>query len=142
MEGSVVTCPLVPSVPHLRSGYRTPACAYPHADRSPRIFGLGFLQTSPHDDALALLLSFGSANTWCEDFQLTSYVPCLAHTTHLTSGRVFLRSAERGCCLVPYNYSLNEFNDTATEENSRDSCLSTVTKGTFRSFATAINSQS
>jgi len=25
---------------------------------------LGFLRTSPHDDALALLLAFGSAKTW------------------------------------------------------------------------------
>jgi len=25
---------------------------------------LGFLQTPPHDDALALLLAFGSAKTW------------------------------------------------------------------------------
>ena len=38
------------------------------------------LQTPPRDDALALLLTLGSANTWYEDFHLTSYVPCLAHT--------------------------------------------------------------
>ena len=48
---SLVTCPVVPSLPHLRSGSCT----------SPRIFGLGFLQTPPRDDALALLLTFGSA---------------------------------------------------------------------------------
>jgi hypothetical protein len=53
MEDFVVMCPLVPGVPHLGSGSCT----------SPRIFGLGFLQTPPHDDALALLLTFGSANT-------------------------------------------------------------------------------
>jgi hypothetical protein len=76
MEDFAVTCPLVPSVPHLRSGSCT----------SPRIFGLDFLQTSPHDDALALLLTFGSANTWCEDFHLTSYVPCLAHTVQIRRG--------------------------------------------------------
>ena len=75
MEDFAVTCPLVPSVPHLRSGSCT----------SPRIFGLGFLQTPPRDDALALLLTFGSANTWCEDFHLTSYVPCLAHTAELSA---------------------------------------------------------
>jgi hypothetical protein len=74
MEDFAVTCPLVPDVPHLRSGSCT----------SPRIFGLGFLQTPPHNDALALLLTFGSANTWREDFHLTSYVPCLAHTLPLT----------------------------------------------------------
>ena len=78
MEDFVVTCPLVPSVPHLRSGSCT----------SPRIFGLGFLQTPPHDDALALLLTLGSANTWYEDFHLTSYVPCLAHTPRLSSGLI------------------------------------------------------
>jgi hypothetical protein len=51
MEGFVVTCPLAPGVPHLISG----SCS------SPRAFGLGFLQTLPHDNALALSLSFGSA---------------------------------------------------------------------------------
>ena len=51
MEDFAVTCPLVPSVPHLISG----SCS------SPRHFGLGFLQTPPHDNALALLLAFGSA---------------------------------------------------------------------------------
>ncbi|MGX1203747.1 hypothetical protein ACSSVV_004236, partial [Marinobacter sp. MBR-105] len=29
---------------------------------------------------LALLLAFGSANTWQEDFHLPSSVPCPAHT--------------------------------------------------------------
>ena len=76
----MVTCPLVPSVPHLRSGSCT----------SPRIFGLGFLQTPPRDDALALLLTFGSANTWCEDLHLTSYVPCLAHTFSITGWQKLL----------------------------------------------------
>lgn len=70
MEDFAVTCPLSPNVPHLLSGF----CS------SPRIFGLGFLQTPPRNDTLALLLSFGSAYTWCEDLHLTSYVPCLAHT--------------------------------------------------------------
>ncbi len=74
MEDFVVTCPLVPDVPHLRSGSCT----------SPCIFGLGFLQTPPHDDALALLLTFGSAKTWCGDSHPASYVPCLAHTARLT----------------------------------------------------------
>ena len=67
----MVTCPLVPDVPHLVSG----SCS------SPRAFGLGFLQTPPRDDALALLLAFGSAYTWREDLHLDSSVPCLAHTT-------------------------------------------------------------
>jgi len=49
-----------------------------------RAFGLDFLQTPPRDDALVLLLSLGSANTWCEDSHLTSYVPCLAHTSRIT----------------------------------------------------------
>jgi hypothetical protein len=70
MEDFAVTCQLVPDVPHLVSGFFT----------SPRAFGLGFLQTPPHDDALALLLAFGSAITWREDFHLTSSVPCPAHT--------------------------------------------------------------
>jgi len=51
MEDFAVTCPLVPNVPHLISG----SCS------SSRSFGLGFLQTPPRDDALALLLAFGSA---------------------------------------------------------------------------------
>jgi len=86
MEDFTVTCPLVPDVPHLRSGSYT----------SPCIFGLDFLQTPPRDDALVLLLSFGSANTWCEDLHLTSYVPCLAHTIEL-SGAIY---RVRWICLV------------------------------------------
>jgi hypothetical protein len=66
----VVTCPLVPGVPHLLSG----SCS------SPRACGLGFLQTSPRDDALALLPAFGSTHTWHGDFHPVSSVPCLAHT--------------------------------------------------------------
>jgi len=73
----VVTCPLAPSVPHLLSGSYS----------SPRAFGLGFLQTPPRDDALALLLSFGSAKTWYEDFHLASSVPCPAHTLAITRER-------------------------------------------------------
>ena len=70
MENFAVTCQLIPGVPHLISG----SCS------SPRMFGLGFLQTPPHDDALALLLTFGSANTWYGDFHPVSPVPCPAHT--------------------------------------------------------------
>lgn len=66
----MVTCPLAPPAPHLISS----SCS------SPRRFGLGFLQTPPHDDALALLLAFGSAITWQEDLHLSSFVPCPAHT--------------------------------------------------------------
>ena len=80
MEDFVVTCPLVPGVPHLKSG----SCM------SPRAFGLNFLQTPPRDDALALLLAFGSANTWREDFHLASSVPCPAHTR---------RSADAAFCV-------------------------------------------
>jgi len=76
MEDFAVTCPLVPGVPHLVSG----SCS------SPRIFGLGFLQTPSHDDALALLLAFGSAITWHEDFHLISSVPCPAHTLGISGG--------------------------------------------------------
>ncbi len=70
MEDFAVTCPLVPGGPHLISG----SCA------SPRAFGLGFLQTPPRGDALALHLAFGSAITWREDFHLARSVSCLAHT--------------------------------------------------------------
>ncbi len=85
----MVTCPLapwdskhptglVPNVPHLISGSWEPA---PHLDAgSPRIFGLGFLQTPPRGDALALLLTLGSANTWFGDSHPDSYGPCPAHT--------------------------------------------------------------
>jgi len=83
MEDFAVTCPLVPNVPHLRSGSCT----------SPRAFGLGFLQTPPHDDALALLLAFGSSYTWRRDLHPTSSVPCLAHTylEHLRVGSLCIR---------------------------------------------------
>jgi len=33
---------------------------------------LGFLQTLPRDNAFALSLTFGSANTWYQNFHLTS----------------------------------------------------------------------
>src|SRR6266487_5326747 len=85
MEDFAVTCPLVPGVPHLRSGSCT----------SPRAFGLGFLQTPSHDDALALLLAFGSSYTWLEDFHPDSSVPCPAHTFAL-SGRRRRSALERG----------------------------------------------
>ena len=52
-EGFAVTCPLAPDASRIISGF----CS------SPRSFGLGFLQTPPHDDALTLLLAFGFANT-------------------------------------------------------------------------------
>ena len=74
MEDFGVACPFVPGVPHLVSG----SCS------SPRAFGLGFLQTPSRDDALALLLAFGSAHTWHGDFHPVSSVPCLAHTLALS----------------------------------------------------------
>jgi hypothetical protein len=77
----VVTCPLAPDVPHLLSGSCFPDQV---RDRLARAFGLGFLQTPPHGDALALLLAFGSAKTWRGDFHPTSSVPCPAHTTRLS----------------------------------------------------------
>ena len=76
MEDFAVTCPLVPGGPHLVSG----SCA------SPRAVGLGFLRTPPRGDALALLLAFGSAITWREDFHLARSVSCLAHTLGISGG--------------------------------------------------------
>jgi len=70
MEDFVVTCPLVSNTSHLISD----SCP------SPRNFGLGFLQQTPRDANLALLLAFGSAITWQEDLHLSSFVPCPAHT--------------------------------------------------------------
>ena len=80
MEDFAVTCPLVPGGPHLVSGSRA----------SPRAFGLGFLRIPPRGDALALLLAFGSAITWREDFHLARSVPCLAPT--------FDMSGPQRCC--------------------------------------------
>ncbi len=60
---------------------------------SPRAFGLGFLRTSPRGDALALLLAFGSARTWREDFHLARSVPCLAHTPRTDPRRIQFKSA-------------------------------------------------
>ena len=81
----MVTCPLVPGVPHLRSGSCT----------SPRSFALGFLQHTPRDAYLALLLTFGFANTWCQDLHLTSTVPCPAHTQSSAARRSLARRLER-----------------------------------------------
>jgi hypothetical protein len=89
MEDFAVTCRLVLSVPHLISG----SCS------SPRIFGLGFLQTLSHDNALALLLAFGSASTWHGDFHPVSSVPCPAHTFFewLSSGTKEVQLGDRIC---------------------------------------------
>ncbi len=66
------------ATPHLVSG----SCS------SPRVFGLDFLQTPPRDDALALLLPFGSfAFTWGGDSHPASRRSCPAHTSALTGRR-------------------------------------------------------
>ncbi|HUW27596.1 MAG TPA: hypothetical protein VMV97_03200, partial [Sulfuriferula sp.] len=58
----------------------------------PRSFGFSFLQTLPRDNALAVLLAFGSAKTWLPDFHRHSYVPCPAHTCELSGlARLFAR---------------------------------------------------
>jgi len=74
MEGLAVTCPLAPDASRLISGF----CS------SPRDFALSFLRTPPRDDALALWLTFGSADTWCQDFHPAGFVPCTAHTFDLS----------------------------------------------------------
>ena len=58
----MVMCPLAPNTSHLILS----SCS------SPRDFALSFLQTPPHGNALALSLTFGSANTWLEDLHLSS----------------------------------------------------------------------
>jgi hypothetical protein len=81
---------------HPRRGGRT-AWSRAHSSRvvppllsgswaSPRTCGLGCLQTSPRDDALALLLAFGAANTGHGDFHPVSSGPCLAHTLGIRRG--------------------------------------------------------
>ncbi len=69
-----VTCPLVPNASRLISGF----CS------SPRSFGLGFLQTPPRGDALALLLAFGSAKPGHRTF--TDEVTRHAWRTRSSSG--------------------------------------------------------
>jgi hypothetical protein len=46
-------------------------------------------------DALALLLAYGSANTWREDLHLARAVPCLAHTPPVSGARLVARPLER-----------------------------------------------
>ncbi len=65
-----------------RSGFPAPILSVSSSWH--RIFGLGFLQTPPHNDALALLLTLGSANTWYRDLHPVSHVPCLAHTSQIS----------------------------------------------------------
>ena len=90
MEDFTVTCPLVPDVSHLVSG----SCFLRLRSEQalPRNFALGFLQTPPHDDALALSLAFGSATIWQEDFHLPRFVPCPAHTPSISGGAKRRRS--------------------------------------------------
>ena len=82
MEGFAVTCPEsnlhAPDAPRLRIFDQAGFCS------SPRSFGLDFLQTPPRDDALALLLAFGSAKTWQSDLHRLSNAPCPTHTLRLT----------------------------------------------------------
>ena len=87
MEDFKVTCPLVPGVPPLVSG----SCASPH------IFGVGFLQTPPRGDALALLLAFGCADTWHGDLHPVSSVPCPAHTAKLSGAAAVCRVRSSVC---------------------------------------------
>jgi hypothetical protein len=58
LEGFAAACQLAPAVPHLISG----SCS------SSRTFVPRVLQTPPHEDALALPLSFGSTSPWTGDF--------------------------------------------------------------------------
>ena len=133
------TCPVfqagpVPDVPHLRSGFRRRAAGSTMADKpvrlcrrslkgegaSPRAFGLSFLQTPPHDDALLSrhsfmrrrlpflfasgeLLAFGSAKTWHEDFHLASSVPSPAHTPSMRGARFFVRPAQCQCYVSSFD---------------------------------------
>ena len=93
----MVTCPLAPGVPHLISG----SCS------SSRVFGLGFLQTPPRGDALALLLAFGSAKTWRGDLHPANGISCPAHTA---SASAAARSAVRcnGLLGSPVSETLQE----------------------------------
>ncbi len=62
------------------------------------------LQTLPHGNALVFSLAFGSTNTWQEDFHLSSFVPCPAHT--LFSRRVFLRRLH--LLVMDFNFALQQ----------------------------------
>src|SRR4029453_12112250 len=61
--------------------------SYPVPVRRPA--RLDWASSRPHltVDALALLLAFGSAITWHEDFHLARSVPCLAHTPGMGRAR-------------------------------------------------------
>ena len=54
---------------------------------SPRDFVLGARSTPPCDDALALRLTFGSADTWYRDLHPAEFVPCTAHAFEFTGRR-------------------------------------------------------
>ncbi len=115
MGDFTVTCPLVPSVPHLVSGF----CS------SPRAFALDFLPTPPRGDAVALPLPFGFSYTWREDFHLASYVPCPAHTSCLTilgksrEARLFKVCVQASCW---GSYVLNSSYHTVDVFSSNQRC--------------------
>jgi len=46
--------------------------------------------------SLALLLAFGSAITWHEDFHLARSVPCLAHTPCVSRARLRASAGRNG----------------------------------------------
>ena len=60
--------------------------SYPVSVRRPASFALDFLPTPPHDDAVVLWLTFGSADTWYRDSHPAGFVPCTAHTFELSGG--------------------------------------------------------
>ena len=89
MEDFVVTCQLVPGVPHLISDSCT----------SSRTFGLAYLCTPPRDDALGLLLTFGSTNKYL----VRGLAPRKSHAmpgTHAADHeRPLGRLDESACCV-------------------------------------------
>ena len=97
MEGLVVTCLLASVASALQAAPARDAPTLRRHKQSAGLFvsGLSHIRflfivarfrlglayrTPPRDDALVLCLTFGSANTWCQDFHPTGFVPCTAHT--------------------------------------------------------------
>ena len=55
------------------------SASYPVLVHRPAIWSWAHRSTPPRDDALALWLTFGSADTWYRDLHPAGFVPCTAH---------------------------------------------------------------
>jgi hypothetical protein len=134
-KGSLPRSAVIPSV-HRRRIYKAqPDCGWRTARsraRSSRVYHTSYpvpvrhparvawASSRPHlaAGALALLLAFGSANTWREDVHLARSVPCLAHTLGISRARLYRASAALLCSAHSCSAPLGTTRNTGIREDT------------------------